>query len=38
VYTSWGKPNDIDKSVGDSIRLCLNIMDKKVNALDMKGE
>lgn len=33
-----GKPDDIDKVIGDSIRLCLNIMDKKVNALVMKGE
>lgn len=32
------KPDDIDKAIGDSIRLCLEIMDKKVNALDMKGE
>lgn len=32
------KPDDIDKAIGDSIRLCLDIMDKKVNALGMKGE
>lgn len=32
------KPDDIDKAIGDSIRLCLEIMDKKVETLDMKGE
>ena len=32
------EPDDIDKAIGDSIRLCLEIMDKKVETLDMKGE
>ena len=32
------QPDDIDKAIGDSIRLCLEILDKKVVALDMKGE
>ncbi len=30
--------DDIDKAIGDSVRLCLEIMDNKVNVLDMKGE
>ena len=31
-------PDDIDSAIGDSIRLCLNILDHKTAALDMKAE
>ncbi len=32
------QPDDIDRAIGDSIRLCVDIMDNKVHALNMKGE
>lgn len=32
------QPDDIDKAIGDSIRLCIDIMENKVTTLDMKGE
>lgn len=32
------KPDDIDKAIGDSIKLCVDIMDKNVQTLGMKGE
>ena len=31
-------PDDIDSAIGDSIRLCLDILDHKTAALDMKAE
>lgn len=32
------QPDDIDGAIGDSIRLCVDIMDNKVQTLNMKGE
>jgi dihydroflavonol-4-reductase len=32
------EPDDIDKAIGDSIKLCVDIMDKNVHVLNMKGE
>lgn len=32
------EPDDIDRAIGDSIRLCVDILDHKVQALGMKGE
>lgn len=31
-------PDDIDAAIGDSVRLCLDILDKKREVVDMKGE
>jgi len=31
-------PDDIDAAIGDSIHLCVEILDRRVDALDMKGE
>lgn len=31
-------PDDIDRAIGDSIQLCLDILDSKVDAIAMKGE
>jgi dihydroflavonol-4-reductase len=32
------QPDDIDAAIGDSIRLCVDIMDRNVQTLNMKGE
>ena len=32
------QPDDIDAAIGDSIQLCVDVLDHKVNALGMKGE
>lgn len=32
------QPDDIDAAIGDSIRLCLDILDGKSQTIDMKGE
>jgi nucleoside-diphosphate-sugar epimerase len=32
------QPDDIDTAIGDSIKLCLAILDKKTEAIGMKGE
>jgi hypothetical protein len=32
------QPDDIDAAIGDSIRLCLEVLDGKVQAIGMKGE
>ena len=32
------KPDDIDAAIADSMKLCKDIMDKKVNSISMKGE
>ena len=32
------KPDDIKAAIGDSMRLCKDIMDKKVNSVSMRGE
>lgn len=32
------QPDDIDGAIGDSIKLCVDIMDRKVETLNMKGE
>lgn len=32
------QPDDIDAAIGDSIRLCVDILDDKVRAINMKGE
>lgn len=32
------QPDDIDAAIGDSIRLCMDIVNKKVEVLGMKGE
>lgn len=32
------EPDNIDKAIGDSITLCLDILDGKTDAIDMKGE
>lgn len=32
------EPDNIDKAIGDSVRLCLEILDGKTQAIDMKGE
>ena len=32
------QPDDIDTAIGDSIRLCVEIMDKKTDVVGMKGE
>lgn len=32
------KPDDIDRAIGDSVKLCLDILDGKSDAIDMKGE
>ena len=31
-------PDDIDAAIGDSIELCLNILDGKEDVIAMKGE
>lgn len=31
-------PDDIDAAIGDSIKLCIDILDGKTEAIDMKGE
>ncbi len=32
------QPDDIDAAIGDSIRLCMDIVNNKVETLGMKGE
>ena len=32
------KPDDIDAAIGESIKLCLDVLDGKTKTLDMKGE
>ncbi len=32
------EPDDIDAAIGDSIRLCLEVLDGKTQAIGMKGE
>jgi dihydroflavonol-4-reductase len=32
------QPDDIDRAIGDSVKLCLAILDGRVNAIEMKGE
>lgn len=32
------QPDDIDRAIGDSIKLCVDVLDNKVQALNMKGE
>lgn len=32
------EPDDIDAAIGDSVRLCMDVINKKVDALGMKGE
>lgn len=32
------EPDDIDAAIGDSIKLCINILDKKTEVIAMKGE
>ena len=32
------KPDDIDKAIGDSIRLCIDVLDGKQQTIGMKGE
>ncbi len=31
-------PDDIGKAIGESVRLCLDVLDKKAEVIDMKGE
>jgi hypothetical protein len=32
------KPDDIDAAIADSMKLCKDIMESRVNAISMKGE
>lgn len=32
------QPDNIDKAIGDSIKLCVDVLENKVKTLDMKGE
>jgi hypothetical protein len=32
------EPDDIDAAIGESIRLCLEVLDGEAKTLDMKGE
>lgn len=32
------EPDDIDQAIGESVTLCLEIMDQKVDSIDMRGE
>lgn len=32
------QPDDIDAAIGDSIKLCVEVLDHKVSTVDMKGE
>jgi hypothetical protein len=31
-------PDDIDKAIGESVKLCLLILDGKANTVEMRGE
>lgn len=33
-----GRADDIDKAIGDSIKLCLDVLDGKTKAVEMRGE
>jgi hypothetical protein len=32
------RPDDINKAIGESVRLCLDILDSNTEVIDMKGE
>lgn len=32
------RPDDIDRAIGDSVRLCVDVLDNKAQTLNMKGE
>lgn len=32
------QPDDIDAAIGDSIKLCLEVLDGKIETIGMKGE
>ena len=33
-----GSTDDINKAIGESVRLCLDILDSNTQVVDMKGE
>ena len=33
-----GRADDIDKAIGDSIKLCVDVLDGKTKAVEMRGE
>lgn len=38
VFMIGVQPDDIEGAIADSMKLCKDIMDKKVNSISMRGE